>query len=571
MADENIEGRSLAETPTWSVATVTTVMVAICFVVERSIHHFGKWLAKTKRKPLLAALDKIKEELMLLGLISLLLGQWARWISDICVKSSVFSSRFYPCSKADYDRDETPTNHSSVNRMQIPHGQSDFARGRHLVAINHCHEGHEPFASYESLEQLHRFLFILGVTHVLYCCLTMLLAMIKIYSWRVWEIEAHSKSIDNIPDTTKRIVVINRQSTFVFHHTSHPWSKNKILIWVLCFVRQFVRSVTKADYMALRLGFIMNHRLRLTYDFHSYMLRTMEDEFRDIVGISWPLWGYAILCIFFNLHGLNFYFWISFIPAILILLVGTKLQHVMAKMALENVEVTGPFVGTQLKPRDDLFWFGRPELLLWLIQFISFQNAFEMATFAWSWWEIKAHTCFMKDHGFVYVRLVSGLLIQFWCSYGTLSLYAIVTQMGSRFKKSLVTEEIRESLHGWRKRVKEKSKRDSSHPSVRTAKSSIAPESVAGDKYDIGDESPAVDNLSRSPSMTTKRSTSLQRELSITFQKENSREEVADQIQQEDVLSSHVSVYSFSSSNNPMAIESNRLDDVEYDSTDEDD
>lgn len=26
---------------------------------------------------------------------------------------------------------------------------------------------------------------------------------------------------------------MQRQSTFVFHHTSHPWSKNKILIWMV--------------------------------------------------------------------------------------------------------------------------------------------------------------------------------------------------------------------------------------------------------------------------------------------------------------------------------------------------
>lgn len=39
---------------------------------------------------------------MLLGLISLLLGQWARWISQICVNSSLFSSKFFSCSEEDY-------------------------------------------------------------------------------------------------------------------------------------------------------------------------------------------------------------------------------------------------------------------------------------------------------------------------------------------------------------------------------------------------------------------------------------------------------------------------------------
>ena len=105
--------------------------------------------------------------------------------------------------------------------------------------------------------------------------------------------------------------------------------------------------------------------------------------------------------------GLNIYFWLSFIPAIvslysdayyctqrkslrnnlpcslycwcfvslifmskLVMLVGTKLQHVVSSLALEIVE---PTVGTQVKPRDDLFWFGKPVILLRLIQFIIFQ------------------------------------------------------------------------------------------------------------------------------------------------------------------------------------------------------
>jgi hypothetical protein len=36
------QGRSLAETPTYLVASVVTVMVFVCFLVERSIYRFGK-------------------------------------------------------------------------------------------------------------------------------------------------------------------------------------------------------------------------------------------------------------------------------------------------------------------------------------------------------------------------------------------------------------------------------------------------------------------------------------------------------------------------------------------------
>ncbi|ONI36185.1 hypothetical protein PRUPE_1G574000 [Prunus persica] len=421
--------RSLAETPTYSVASVVTVMVFVCLLVERSIYRFGRWLKKTRRKALFASLEKIKEELMLLGLISLLLAQSASTKENAMLESS------------------------SPNKTEIPRG---------LINSSHqCGEGHEPFVSYEGLEQLHRFLFVLGITHVLYSCLAVALAMSKIYSWRKWENLDGPVADANLQ--AKKNKVMTRQSTFIFHHTSHPWSRNRLLIWMLCFLRQFKSSIQRSDYLALRLGFISKHKLPLSYNFHKYMVRSMEDEFQGILGISWPLWGYAIVCIFVNIHGLNIYFWLSFIPAILVMLVGTKLQHVVSSLALEIVEQTGPATGTQVKPRDDLFWFGKPVILLRLIQFIIFQNAFEMATFLWSLWGLKERSCFMKNHLMIVIRLTSGVLVQFWCSYSTVPLNVIVTQMGSRCKKALVAESVRDSLHSWCKRVKERSRRDSVH------------------------------------------------------------------------------------------------------------
>lgn len=103
----------------------------------------------------------------------------------------------------------------------------------------------------------------------------------------------------------------------------------------------------------------------------------------------------------FGLTGSNLYFWIAIIPVTvdtpliicvisvhkfkegmgylqflcllikLVLLVGAKLQHVIATLALESAGLNG--FGGRLKPRDDLFWFKKPELLLSFIHFILFQ------------------------------------------------------------------------------------------------------------------------------------------------------------------------------------------------------
>lgn len=62
-------------------------------------------------------------ELMLLGLISLLLAQSARWISEICVNSSLFTSQFYICSERDYSTKENAMlESSSPNKTEIPRG-----------------------------------------------------------------------------------------------------------------------------------------------------------------------------------------------------------------------------------------------------------------------------------------------------------------------------------------------------------------------------------------------------------------------------------------------------------------
>ncbi|WRX28720.1 Mlo-related protein - like 10 [Theobroma cacao] len=379
--DNEKEMRSLALTPTWSVATVLTIFVAVSLIVERSIHRLSHWLRKTNRKPLLAAVEKMKEELMLLGFISLLLTATSSTIANICIPSKFYDSTFAPCTRSEIDE-------------ELEDGSS---KERKLTM------GHEPFVSYEGLEQLHRFIFVMAITHVSYSCLTMLLAIVKIHSWRAWEDEAQMDRHDLLNERARESI-LRRQTTFVKNHTSNPLTKNSLLIWVICFFRQFGRSVVRADYLTLRKGFIMNHNLISSYDFHSYMIRSMEEEFQKIVGS-------------------NLYFWIAIIPITLVLLVGAKLQHVIATLALENASITGFYTGAKLRPRDELFWFNKPEWLLSLIHFILFQNAFELASFFWFWWQFGYNSCFIRNH----------------------------TLMGTNYKAALIPQRIRETIHGWGK------------------------------------------------------------------------------------------------------------------------
>ncbi|CAN1243170.1 MLO-like protein 11 [Linum perenne] len=399
------EMRSLALTPTWSVATVLTVFVVVSLIVERSIHRLSNWLRKTNRKPLLAAVEKMKEELMLLGFISLFLTATSSLIANICIPSKFYNSSFAPCTRAQID--EEMEENSSQGRKLTMLSTTHFRRVLNSLEQNTCHKGHEPFVSYQGLEQLHRFIFVMAITHISYSCLTMLLAIVKIHLWRLWELEAYMDRHDVLTEITRE-KTFQRQTTFIGYVPSSLFAKNRLLMWVTCFFRQFGHSVVRSDYLILRKGFITNHHLSPRYDFHSYMIRSMEEEFPSIVGVSGPLWGFVVAFMLFNIKGSNLYFWIAIIPITLVLLVGTKLQHVIATLTLENAGISGYFAGAKLKPRDDLFWFKKPELLLSLIHFILFQNAFELASFFWFWWQFGYNSCFIRNHTLVYIRLILG-------------------------------------------------------------------------------------------------------------------------------------------------------------------
>lgn len=70
----------------------------------------------------------------------------------------------------------------------------------------------------------------------------------------------------------------------------------------------------------------------------------------------------------------------------LTLAIGTKLQAIISYMALEIQERHAVIQGMPLvNVSDQHFWFGRPALVLHMIHFVLFQNAFEITYFFWIW------------------------------------------------------------------------------------------------------------------------------------------------------------------------------------------
>ncbi|CAD6339034.1 unnamed protein product [Miscanthus lutarioriparius] len=446
------EEAKLAFTPTWVVAIVCLVIVSISLAAERFLHYLGKYLKRKKQKALFSALQRLKEELMLLGFISFVLSLSQGFIVSICIPET--STGFMlPCK-----------------------------RDNHRVAEEGAKickkKGDVPLLSLEALHQLHIFIFVLGLVHVVFCAATILFGGAKMRKWKHWETEIHGEVQEKLQQakiegkgTPSSIVVRHRdhQDEFVRERAKGFRMKLAVVSWITSFLKQFHDSVSKSDYEALRSAFVVIHYpQKPDFDFHKYMIRAVEHEFKRVVGISWYMWLFVIFFLLLNINGWHTYFWLAFLPLFLLLIVGAKLEHIITRLAqeaaasLSNDTEEAP----KIKPSKDHFWFHKPELVLHLIHFILFQNSFEIGFFFWVLVSEGFGSCMMEQKPYAISRLVIGVIIEVICSYITLPLYAIVTHMTGEIKLHGLGSGVHEGVHGWLAERKKPEEQSGSSPNM---------------------------------------------------------------------------------------------------------
>ncbi|KAL5557371.1 hypothetical protein UlMin_039607 [Ulmus minor] len=443
--------RELDQTPTWAVAGVCAVIIIISIVMEKVLEKLGSWLTDKHKRALFEALMKVKAELMVLGFISLILTFGQSYIARICIPIKV-AETMLPCASK-YSSKKTSDSSEDEHRRRLL-----WFEHRVLAAADSatkCKTGYEPLISVNGLHQLHILIFFLAVFHVLFSAITMLLGRLKIRGWKAWELEtlSHDYEFSNDPSRFR----LTHETSFVRSHTSF-WTRIPVFFYFGCFLRQFFRSVNKADYLTLRNGFITVHLAPGTkFNFQKYIKRSLEDDFKVVVGVSPVLWASFVVFLLLNVDGWKALFWASLVPLIIILAIGTELQSILTKMALEITERHAVVQGIPLvQGSDQYFWFGQPQLVLHLIHFSLFQNAFQITYFLWIWYSFGLKSCFHADFALVITKVVLGVGVLGLCSYITLPLYALVTQMGSQMKISIFDEQTSKALKKWRIGAKKK-------------------------------------------------------------------------------------------------------------------
>ncbi|KAK9678670.1 hypothetical protein RND81_11G226300 [Saponaria officinalis] len=447
------EGRKLDQTPTWAVAGVCAFIVLISIGLENVLHDLGMLLRRKKKGALYEALDKIKGELMVLGFISLLLTFTQRYMTRICVPSRI-TDTMLPCLRIKTKSSDS----NGENRRRLL-----WSEGENLAAAGYnehkCNDGYEPLITFEAAHQLDILIFFLAVFHVLYSAVTMMLGKLKIRGWKKWERETSTRDYELTNDPSR--FRLTHETSFVKRHNS-SWTRIPFFFYVGCFFRQFYKSVDKADYLTLRNGFITAHiSPGRTFDFQNYVKKSLEDDFKMVVGVSPALWASFVIFLLLNVKGWHTLLWASVLPLIAILAIGTKLQAILTKMALEITERHTIVQGIPLvRGSDTYFWFSKPQLILHLLHFALFQIAFQITYFLWILYEFGLQSCFHDKILFELTKILIGIGATVLCSYSILPLYALVTQMGSHMKQTVFDEQTTTAITEWHKAVKKKHGKD---------------------------------------------------------------------------------------------------------------
>ncbi|KAL5581217.1 hypothetical protein UlMin_013659 [Ulmus minor] len=463
--EQTATSRSLQDTPTWALATVCLIFIFLSLLIEHSIHLISHWLKRHRKTALFEAVEKLKSVLMFLGLMSLILAVTQRPISKICIPNNI-AYKMLPCRK----NGATKTKKALAlfeNFQFEPERKLAEATSTSSSSSDYCEsQGKTSFISQDGIIQLNNFIVVLAIMQIVYSVVTMGFGRAKMRRWEAWEKETQTVEyqVANDPNRFR----YTRQTTFARRHMNYGATTSNILMWIRCFFRQFFNSVAKVDYLTLRHGFISAHLStnNSTFNFQKYIQRSLEDDFKVVVGISPFMWLLVVIFMLVDVHGWHVYLWVSFVPLFIVLVLGTKLEVIVAKMALKLHEKNNVIIGTPLvQPNDNLFWFGHPKYVLTLLHFTLFMNAFELAFFVWVTWQFGIKSCYHERTEIIIIRVVLAVTVQVMCSYITLPLYALVTQMGSNFKKTMLEEDTVKAIRKWHVETKEKMKKHRASPS----------------------------------------------------------------------------------------------------------
>jgi mlo protein len=330
-----------------------------------------------------------------------------------------------------------------------------------------------------ALHQTHVLIFLIAIFHVIYSLIMIRIARRKVKSFDRYEAygthESHSVEGRGFRPPHKGWLAafanqLNWVSPLISKHSNYP-------------IKPFT-------YMSVRNFFIIKHRLAPNFPFDDYCLICVVTSVADIMGITSWMWLVVIVRVILDsLSPLSYGLLLTFFSVFLSLAVGTKVSKIVRDIAIESYELYDTNkdgmlsheevlqmqsvhaeepehaalgdeellqqtpTGSQLfRSRstahstltDSNFWFGKPKLLLGMLQFIMFDNATCFAFAVFEAWQLAASA---HDGGFhtdcrslwlVLLRLALAFVALLHGGLVLIPLYTVAVQTGATCNKNIM-------------------------------------------------------------------------------------------------------------------------------------
>ncbi|CAD7697742.1 unnamed protein product [Ostreobium quekettii] len=369
---------SLTETPEYRIVIIFVAFILVTYLFEKGMEWIDEYLKHHKRRGLLHTIHKLEEELLALGLISLMLIAVEDYLVEICVdgtnakgakkaklagdkaKLAGDDKKKAADAKKAASKAATPVqedilddyhDEAMADAMQaeldgaetedapaVPVAAADdvgvatdasllsddFGNRRLLGGVvrtllasaggdGPCPVGQESFWSIRAIHETHIFIFVLAVVHIIYAGVSMVLCAWKVGQWKRWERNAHTglRKID-------------------YRHLLDE--SNVCLHWGRSFFAQFHQHIDESVYLGLRRLFIERMQVDNSFDFHKFLVNSMEEEFSKVVSLDWAMWAVAAIWIWTT----PIVVYVMFVGAVVLtFLAGTKLESIALKLGNE--------------------------------------------------------------------------------------------------------------------------------------------------------------------------------------------------------------------------------------------
>ncbi|GAB4813535.1 hypothetical protein N2152v2_000581 [Parachlorella kessleri] len=284
-------GPSITDLPGWRVGLLFLLFAAVAFAWHKGVKGLDRHLKRTGRRGLRKVLRALEDELLVLGLISLVLIAFERYLLLICI----------PCNggKCYWDVEGPEADPADVE-----------------IVDETCSPGQEPVWSPAAIIQAHTLLFTIAAVHILYTTTVMLLCIWKMRQWRKYE--EHSKGQWLQP---------------IKYSTLPTPGGNPLLHFLRCVVSMFTQSVNADVYRALRRLFMERMGLDAEFDFHGFLVESMEEELASIISVDFILWAVVILWIMLPPESWVMA-WMAGLAGAALLVVGVKLESIINQLTV---------------------------------------------------------------------------------------------------------------------------------------------------------------------------------------------------------------------------------------------